>query len=248
MILLPDVKSLKPNDMRSFRPHFHSEAQHRPFPQRGRGPSGGNRRKAGSAAPGAPRIRPRRFPLAPDRWSVMRAAVPDGPRAGVREDFRAQPVRRRGGGGWLPGVRAPAEAPGHPLAGEGHQRHAGAGRPGHGPRAGRPARPAGERTRPPLDDWNPGHTQGCRTWSFRCPRQEHVANGNALLPRSGPGPDGFRHQRDGRGPNAVALRPRRGGLHPAPACAMTARDGGLRPTHHGSVGMAGREAFTLPPP
>ncbi len=33
-------------------PHFHSEVQHRPFPQRGRSPSCGNGRKAWSAAPG----------------------------------------------------------------------------------------------------------------------------------------------------------------------------------------------------
>ncbi len=33
-------------------PHFHSEVQHRPFPQRGRSPSVGNGRKAWSAAPG----------------------------------------------------------------------------------------------------------------------------------------------------------------------------------------------------
>ncbi len=35
-----------------WQPHFHSEVQHRPFPQRGRSPSCGNGRKAWSAAPG----------------------------------------------------------------------------------------------------------------------------------------------------------------------------------------------------
>ncbi len=36
-----------------------------------------------------------------------------------------------------------------------------------------------------------------------------------------------------------------GGLHPAPACAIWARQDG--PKHHESVGMVGGVAFTLPP-
>ncbi len=58
-----EAKATFCHDGRAKRPYFHSEVQHRPFPQRGRSPSGGNGRKAGFPARRAPRIRPRRCRL-----------------------------------------------------------------------------------------------------------------------------------------------------------------------------------------
>ena len=51
-LILAALQMIEPQLVSIERPHFHSEVQHRPFPQRGRSPSGGNGRKAWSAAPG----------------------------------------------------------------------------------------------------------------------------------------------------------------------------------------------------
>ncbi len=83
-------------------PHFHSEVQHRPFPQRGRSPSVGNGRKARFPAARAPRIRPRDGcgPVCMESIRAFRAAQrlrrvgsrPSGRREGVA---RPEPGRTR---------------------------------------------------------------------------------------------------------------------------------------------------------
>ncbi len=85
-----------------FTPHFHSEVQHRPFPQRGRSPSVGNGRKARFPAARAPRIRPRDGcgPFCMESIRAFRAAQrlrrvgsrPSGRREGVA---RPEPGRTR---------------------------------------------------------------------------------------------------------------------------------------------------------
>ena len=89
-------------EFRFFYPHFHSEVQHRPFPQRGRSPSVGNGRKARFPAARAPRIRPRDGcgPVCMESIRAFRAAQrlrrvgsrPSGRREGVA---RPEPGRTR---------------------------------------------------------------------------------------------------------------------------------------------------------
>ncbi len=85
-------------------PHFHSEVQHRPFPQRGRSPSEGNGRKAWFPAPGDRGSGPGTA-VVPSVWSLSGLSGRRNASAGagrVRPGAgRAQPDRSpdgRGGG------------------------------------------------------------------------------------------------------------------------------------------------------
>ena len=78
---------------RKNKPHFHSEVQHRPFPQRARSPGAEDRPVMANPGPGAPEIRARgdRSPVETQRSRALRT-VQAAPRG------RRRPAGRREGG------------------------------------------------------------------------------------------------------------------------------------------------------